>query len=43
MEESSRQAIAVELTTLKQELQINGATPEDMAIAFADYFIEQQL
>lgn len=43
MEESARKAIATELTVLENELKSNNATEEEIAIAKADYFIQQQL
>ncbi|MDJ0590339.1 MAG: hypothetical protein QNJ72_10130 [Pleurocapsa sp. MO_226.B13] len=43
MEESKRQAIAADLARIEQQLQASGATEEDIAIAKADYFVNQQL
>ena len=43
MEESQREAIAAELAALENKLENNHATKEDIAIAKADYFIQQQL
>lgn len=41
--QSEREKIAAELTTLETELQQQGATTEDIAIAKADFFVSQQL
>ncbi|MEO1004404.1 MAG: hypothetical protein AAFW67_00870 [Cyanobacteria bacterium J06638_38] len=43
MEQPQREAISSKLTTLTTQLQTDGATAEDIAIAKADYFIKQQL
>ena len=43
IEQSQREAIAAELTALKNKLVSNGATKEDIAIATADYFIGKKL
>lgn len=43
MEQPQREAIATELTALENKLQASGATSEEIAIALADYFIQQQL
>ena len=43
MEESAREKITAELTALETELQNSNATAEEIAIATADYFIQQQL
>ena len=43
MEESAREKISAELTTLETRLQSNNAATEEIAIAKADYFIQQQL
>jgi hypothetical protein len=43
MEQSQRQAIATELTALESQLKASSKTAEDIAIAKADYFLQQQL
>ncbi|MEM8831823.1 MAG: hypothetical protein AAGE96_21055 [Cyanobacteria bacterium P01_G01_bin.19] len=43
MPQLEREAIAREIKTLKTELQQQGATAEELAIAKADYFVQQQL
>lgn len=43
IEQSQREAISSELTALSNQLQANNATAEDMAIAKADYFLQQNL
>ena len=43
MKQSAREAIAADLDALEKQLQANRATPEDIAIAKADYFLKQEL
>ena len=43
MEQPQRKAIAAELTSITNNLQDSNATAEDIAIAKADYFINQKL
>ena len=43
MPQSEREAIATELTAIETELQQQGATAEEIAIAKADYFVNRQL
>ena len=43
MSQLEREKITSELSTLETKLQTEGATTEDIGIAKADYFVEQQL